>query len=156
MEHKHRRYTGCQKHAEGIICIKRNRNTAPNDNHIHRNDKHRSDKAKLFTGNSKNKVRMVFRQKVQLALRSGQPAFAKKSAAADSNFRLNNMITAAERIKLRIQKNTDTVLLIILQNHPKGRQQGHKSQSHAEEPFIFEAADKNHTYKDSNKGQRGS
>ena len=98
---------------------------------------------------------MVFRQKVQLTLRSGQPAFAKKSAAADSNFRLNN-ITAAKRIKLRIQKNTDTVLLIILQNHPKDRHQSHKSQSHAEEPFIFEAADKNHTYKDSNKGQRGS
>ena len=70
---------------------------------------------------------MVFRQKVQLALRSGQPAFAKEAAAADSNFRLNNMITAAERIKLRVQKNTDTVLLIILQNHPKRRQQGHKS-----------------------------
>lgn len=86
MEHKHRRYTGCQKHAEGIIRIKRNRNTAPNNNHIHADDKHRSDKAKLFTGNSKYKVRMVFRQKVQLALRSGQPAFAKEAAAADSNF----------------------------------------------------------------------
>ena len=86
MEHKHRRYTGCQKHAEGIIRIKRNHNTAPNNNHIHADDKHRSDKAKLFTGNSKYKVRMVFRQKVQLALRSGQPAFAKEAAAADSNF----------------------------------------------------------------------
>ena len=146
MEHKHGRYTGCQKHAEGIICIKRNRNTAPDDNHIHTDDKHRSDKAKLFTGNSKNKVRMVFRQKVQLALRSGQPALAKEAATADSNFGLNNMITAAERIKLRIQKNADTVLLIILQNHPKCRQQGHKSQPHAEEPLILKAADKNHTY----------
>ena len=146
MEHKHRRYTGGQKHAEGVIRIKRNRNTAPDNNHIHADDKHRSDKAKLFTGNSKNKVRMVFRQKIQLALRSGQPALAKEAAAADSNFGLNNMITAAERIKLRIQKNADTVLLIILQNHPKCRQQGHKGQSHAEEPFILKAADKNHTY----------
>ena len=97
---------------------------------------------------------MVLRQKVQLALRSGKPALAQEAAAANRNLRLNNVVAAAKGVKLRVQENADTVLLVILKNQPEYWQQSDKRQAKTEKPFIFKAADKNHADKNRDKGQR--
>ena len=68
---------------------------------------------------------MFFRQKLQLALCAHAKAFAKQTAGAERDFRLQDVVAFAQRIGIRIDKSQQAALLIIVQMVPrKGQHDG--------------------------------
>lgn len=59
---------------------------------------------------------MIFREEIQLALRAFEKTLPDETAAADGNLRLDDMVTGAIRIDVRIEKDEDTHLLVAVQH----------------------------------------
>mgnify|MGYP000750799294 CR=1 FL=1 len=79
-------------------------------------DENGSDEAQLFPNDREDKVSMIFREEIQLALRAFEKALPDETAAADGNLRLDDMVTGAIRIDVRIEKDEDTHLLVAVQH----------------------------------------
>ena len=71
-------------------------------------DRQRTDKAEFFTYNRKNVVVMLLRQ-IQVLLSALSEAQAEQTAGADCIFRLENLKTVVQRIRLRITPCGNTV-----------------------------------------------
>ena len=94
--------------------------------------------------NRENKIRMVFRQKVQLALGTLHPALAPQHAAADGNLGLDHVIAGPKGIQLRIQKDPDTVSLVFMQKLPQNRRHTDKCPRQDCDPIQLKAAHPEH------------
>src|SRR5687767_665546 len=70
----------------------------------------------FFTDGAKNKVSTLLWNKIKLCLGAFQKSFSQKAATADSNFRLRDIPSKAQRIGVRIDQSLDAVLLMRLQN----------------------------------------
>ena len=80
MESQHGSNSHRQKSAETVLCLTGNLNAAPQHHQIQKQQDHRADKAPLLAYHRKDKVRVVLRQKVQLALSSLKKPLAKEHA----------------------------------------------------------------------------
>ena len=78
-------------------------------------------KPKLFAGHGENKVRVIFRKKVKLALGSIKKTTAKKKTGTNSNHGLNDMVTTPVRFKSGIEEDADPVFLVLMKHVPDKR-----------------------------------
>ena len=70
-----------------------------------------------------------------MALAAVEKTSAEETARAERDFRLQNVITGAQRIALRIEKGVDPVLLVIAKEMPPGRHAASDAERHqGEEP----------------------
>ena len=74
-----------------------------------------ADKSPLLTNAGKDKVRMMFRQKIQLPLAPPKQPFSPKTTGTDSDFWLNDSVSGAQRVNIGINKNQKSLFLIIFQ-----------------------------------------
>ena len=80
MESQHGSNSHRQQGAEAVLCLTGNLYPAPQHHQVQKQQDHRANKAPLLAYHGKDKVRMVLRQKVQLALSSLKKPLAKEHA----------------------------------------------------------------------------
>lgn len=68
---------------------------------------------------------MIFREEIQLALRAFEKTLPDETAAADGNLRLDDMVTGAIRIDVRIEEDEDTHLLVAVQDKEPDKREDH-------------------------------
>src|SRR5690349_21593891 len=83
-----------------------------------------ADKAELLGQGREDEICLFFRQEAQMALAAVEKTSAEETARAERDFRLQNVVTGAQRVALRIEKGIDPVLLVIAKEMPPGRQGG--------------------------------
>lgn len=72
-----------------------------------------------------DQVSMIFREEIQLALRAFEKTLPDETAAANGNLRLDDMVTGAIRIDVRIEKDEDTHLLVAVQDKEPDEREDH-------------------------------
>src|SRR5205807_5336816 len=100
---------------------------------IEREQADAANKAELFGQGREDEIGLLFRQEAQMALAAVEKASAEKTARAERDFRLQNVITGAERVALRIKKDIDPVLLVIAEEMPSTRHGGRGAERHQRE-----------------------
>src|SRR5437868_15217119 len=80
---------------------------------IEREQADAADKAELFGQGREDEIGLLFREEAQMALAAVEKASAEKTARAERDFRLQNVINGADRVALRIDKGIDPVFLVI-------------------------------------------
>lgn len=78
------------------------------------NDKNNCNKTKLFDGGGKDKVSVFFGEEEQLALSPLLVAFTKKTAGANSNFGLNDVVPLAEGVGIGVNKINYPLFLVVM------------------------------------------
>ena len=81
-----------------------------------------TDKAPLLGKHCEDKIGMLRRQKIEPVLRAVQVTFAENPSRADGDLRLDDMISGAQRITIRIEKCQDAVALVRHEKLPSYRQ----------------------------------
>ncbi len=81
-----------------------------------------------------------------MRLRAIGPAFAKQAARADSDFRLNDIVAGAQRVRVRIEQCHDALLLVIGHEFPEYKCSGHREHGERDHETYRQAGqhDDNH------------
>ena len=124
MEGQHGRDAHREQAAEHIAGVFGNLCAAPEYHEVQEQQAYNANKAQFLTYHGKDKVRVVLRQKVQLTLRAFEKTFTKEHAGTDGNLGLDDMIARAQRVHIRVHKDHNAHLLIVLQKVPEQRQHG--------------------------------
>ena len=122
-------------------------------NQVEQQDDGDADKAEFLPGHGEDEVRVVFGQETQLALGALHPAFAEEHAAADGDFRLDDVVAGAVGVQFGIQKDADPVALVLMKQVPEERRAAGADGRRDDDPLHFEAADPEHTARNGRKDE---
>ena len=76
----------------------------------------RAEQAELFAHHGVDEVGGALRQELELALRAVEQSLAEHAARADGDLRLDDVITGAELVGLRIEQREDALLLVVVEH----------------------------------------
>ena len=156
MERNHRRDADGEQAAERVGGVARNLDAAPEHDEIEKQQERRSDEAELFADDGEDEVRVVLRQKVQLALRSVEEPFAKEHTRPDGDFRLDDVVAGAQRIDIRIHEDHDAHFLIIFEKMPEHRHGGKSGRKDSSEQPQSDSRNENHAEENRHEDERGA
>ena len=88
MESGHRRDPGGEQLAKQVRSRGSDRHRPPNHNRKEREDQSGADKSELFTNRGKDKIGVLFGNKLKLGLRAMEESLAENTPAADRDARL--------------------------------------------------------------------
>src|SRR4051812_37073038 len=100
---------------------------------VEREQAQAAGKAELLGQGREDEIGLLFRQEAQMALAAIEKTSAQETARAERYFRLQNVITGAQRVALRIKKGIDPVLLVVAEKMPSGRKGGRGAERHQRE-----------------------
>jgi len=121
---EHHRDCAPQQTGEHACCLRRNHPTAADQQQVQGQQEKIADQTEFFRIHGKNKVCRPLRNKMQVGLRTLQPALAHDTAGTDRNSGLNNVKPLAKRIGARIDQRHYPLPLIIVQQGPYKGQAG--------------------------------
>ena len=126
---------------------------APDQDQVEQQDDGDADKAEFLPRHGEDEVRVVFGQETQLALGSLHPALAEEHAAADGDFRLDDVVPGAVGIQFGVQKDADPVALVLMEQVPEKRRAAGADGPGDADPLHLEAADPEHAARDGREDQ---
>src|SRR5215475_3027345 len=107
-----------QQSAELVAAPQGDHEPVANHQRIEGQEAAAAEKAELLSQGREDEVGVLFRQKAQMALAAIEKTSAQKATRTQGDFRLQNVITGAERVAPRIEKSVDPVLLVVAKKMP--------------------------------------
>src|SRR5438105_10551976 len=104
-----------------VAAAQSNHKTITDHQRIEREQADAANKPELLGQGRKDKIGLFFRQEVQMTLAAVEKTSAEETARTERDFRLQNVITGAQRVALGIEKGIDPVFLVVAKEVPSGR-----------------------------------
>src|ERR1019366_4498859 len=98
-----------------VLATQADQQSSPGDQNEKCDHSDRADQTELLADHREYKVGLLFRQKVEVALRALQETFAPRPTRAQSDLGLDDVVSGTERVALGVQERVDPRALVIVQ-----------------------------------------